>query len=139
MGLGYIWNRIKAGDFSGAASGLFISDADIERGRKADADLAKLNADNLARGIITEEDYRLTQKRLEDWSTDRMMTDDKYSPWGGFKEGMADGANGMRKFAGESISALLGGFLRTIPWQVWLGLMAFAGWWVYVNFYRGKK
>lgn len=120
MGLGYMWEQAKQGNFSNALSGIFISDVDVQRGREVDQQLAQLNADNYAKGIITEEAYQTTAQRLDEWSTDAMLTREDTSPGGGFKEGVRQGAAGMQSLISDTLNTVGGGVLKTIPWQLWL-------------------
>lgn len=123
MGLAYMWEQAKQGNFSDALSGVFISDADIARGREVDQQLGQLNADNYAKGIITEEAYQTTADRLNEWSTDAMLTREETSPAGGFKEGVRQGAAGMQSLVSNALDTVGGGVLKTIPWQIWALLL----------------
>jgi hypothetical protein len=139
MGLGYAWDQLKSGDWGAALSGLYISDADISRDREVTAKLSALNAENRARGIWTEEEYRGAQQRLSDWSVDAMLHNEATSPYGGFKEGAAEGAAGLRKFGTDIINTAVGSVARSIPWQIWLlGGFLLAGW-LYLTFFRRAR
>jgi hypothetical protein len=123
MGWTTFWENAKQGKLGDAFSGAMVPEEDIERGRAADQALLALNEQNRARGIITEEQFADSQARLQKWSTDELLTNDKYSPWGGFKEGLNDGAKNIKGAIGGGINF---GF-SMIPWQLWaLGAVALA-------------
>ncbi len=132
MGWTSMWKNLKAGKFGDAFSYAFIGEDDIARDREVDAKLRELNDRNLAMGIWSEADYRQANENLARSSIDRLLTQEESSPWGGFKEGAAEGAASMRKAA----SGVLGTGLSIVPWWVWVAGVGVAAWYVWQNFLR---
>jgi hypothetical protein len=117
---------------------LFLSQEDINRGVSADAQLKRLNAENRDRGIITDAQLDDMNDRIDSTSLPGMLSDPSTSTYGGFKEGLAEGASNIRNAAGEVINSTIGTGFRLIPWQAYVIGGLFLGGWIWINFFRKR-
>lgn len=135
MGWLEAWQKAREAKFGDAFSYLWIGDADIKRDRDVDEKLRQLNARNRAMGIWSETDYQQSLRNLEAGSIDRQLTNESTSPYGGFKEGAAEGAASMRR----AMTGITGTFLSIVPWWGWTVAAGVAAAWIYQTYFANRK
>jgi hypothetical protein len=110
---------------------LYLEPGTVEASDAADRGLDELNRQRLEDNKISSEEFERRRGVLTSWAfptTDlgqgagRLFEQPGASPAEGFREGLAEGANNIRKTISSGINGVLGTSLRIIPWQIWLGL-----------------
>lgn len=114
-----------------------VDPENVAAGDAADAQLRALNRANYEKGIISEDVWQFTNADINSTSNDLLLSDPKTSVWGGFQEGLQNGADSIRKATEGVLGVSATTFLKLIPWQLWLAGAAFGAWWIYQNF--GKR
>jgi len=122
MGIGSFFSALGRADFEGAFGSVFVSDAEMERGRMLDDQLTRLTGEREAQGYISAEQALQTYGRISQTTPEALLHDPMSSPLAGFVEGAREGADNIRKTAGGAINEIFGLAARLIPWQVWLVL-----------------
>lgn len=126
------WDGVKAlGRGENPIDYVFLESGTVEASDAADRGLDELNRKRLEDAKISAEEYERRRGVLTSWAfptTDlgegpgKLFEQPGASPAEGFQEGLADGADNIRKFVSKGINGVVGTSLRIIPWQVWAGL-----------------
>lgn len=104
-------------------------DAEAERSKRLDAQIAEQNARALAEGKWDPETYMAAEYRRE-----AMRDNPEYSPdlWPDFWAGAAEGASRMADTTAGTIRSALnntaGWIIRAVPWWVWLLGLVYLAW-----------
>jgi len=115
--------------FSDWLNDLWIDKDNQAAGAAADAKNQELNKQLLDRGAMTPADYRVSQGDFT--KSDLAMQE---TPFDAFNQSIKDSADSVK----SSINGVAGGVLDFIPWWIKLGAVAFAGWYVYNEFFRRR-
>ena len=115
-----------------------VDSANADAARAADAKLKELNNDLERRGIIPEGDAAVRNADINATGVDHYLQDPGSSTWGGFQEGLDQGAKNIRSAVGDGINTVVGTGLKIIPWQAYVGAAVFGGLWIYMNFFRKR-
>lgn len=129
MGLAEAWKAWQRGEPIGDSLGyIFVSDAEIERGRKLDSQLEQLNREAFEAGVWSQDEYDQVLGHQATSAIDYELTNPETSPWGGFKEGFAEGASNVQESIRKGLSVPINWTLGAIPWQIWLILFLVVAW-----------
>lgn len=107
---------------------LFVSDAEIERGRGLDSQLEALNRQAFEAGTYNQSQYELAAGNAAAGATDRWFTDPATSPGAGFVDGAAEGLAAEQAAVQKATSNLIGKALGFLPWQAWVAILLFLAW-----------
>lgn len=100
---------------TGNPSLLFLSEDEIAEHRRTDNILDQMASERFAKGKSTLEEYQQTQARNQAGSFETLTTDPESSPWGGFKQGAAEGGAALV----DSAAGAIRGTVRLFPWWLW--------------------
>lgn len=90
-------------------------DEEQRRSDAADAELARLNAEALERGRISQESYEQREANREAGAINVVdSVNDE------FKAGLAEGLSNVTSGVKNTLSGTIGTIFGTIPWSVWL-------------------
>lgn len=129
MGIAESWSAWRRGEgWNNAFGYLYLSQDDIDAGKAAESRLDALNRDQFDAGRISDQEYTDRQSRINSSSITSMLENPETSPWSGFKEGLAEGADNVQSTIKGAIAAPINFTLGAIPWQVWLIAGVFLAW-----------
>lgn len=124
MSLTGYWNDLISGQKFGTSDGIAATDA------ATTAQLAQLNQADLNNGLITQAQYDQMQTDLAT-QTDSSVQGQNAEITQGLEEGAAQGLANEEKAVSTVTSGvtgvaggLIGSFLKSLPWWVWLGAAA---------------
>lgn len=95
-----------------------------EAGLEADRRNAELTEDLRRRQLISDQEARESQQRIND----SLSYDPDDAIGEAFGEGFDDGADNIRGAVGSTINAAVGTPLKLIPWQLWIALALYGAW-----------
>ena len=95
-----------------------------EAGLEADRRNAAITEDLRRRQLISEQEARESQQRIND----SLAYDPDAAIGDAFGEGIDEGAASIRGTIGSTINAAIGTPLKLIPWQLWVALALYGAW-----------
>jgi len=131
MGLPSAWKSFVHGNFSDAVNYAFVDEDNIQMGTKADRALEQMANEDYLDGSITDQEYK---NRLARYNANANPTydnsvggifDQGNSPVDGFKEGLKEGANNIKRTIQDTANGLTGFVFGAIPWQLWAALAVY--------------
>jgi len=125
------WRAFREGNTGAAVGYLWVSQDDVDTGRATDAKINEINEDLAKRGVISPEQQTTAAQRVANGSigTGDIFRQPGTDVFGGFKEGVREGAQSMVDGGQKAITSTTGGILSFLPWQVYV----LAGLWLWTQ------
>lgn len=137
-----LWEAIKSaakGNFSDAGGYLFVSQEEVDRGRRLDTQLEALVKEDYRRGIITDDQLSITMGRIEaqSFKPGGIFSQDGTNVTKGLVQGAGEGLKQLQTGVKEGIAGTLNFGAGLIPWQLWIIIAIYLGWrFGWINFKR---